>query len=108
MQLFQQRAGCSLRICLRERDFPLSAAARGATARCDLGFLRELAEALARDHAERLRFSLLALIELARLIHEDRLLVRRANLDLSFDQADDLVLRSRPAPEVGAADPDGH
>jgi hypothetical protein len=50
---------------------------------------------------------LVALVELARLVHLDRGLAGRADLHLALDQADDLFLRRGLAPEVGAADPGG-
>src|SRR6185503_13289478 len=81
---------------------------RRAAAGLDLGFLAPLLELLRIDLADRLRLALVALVELQRLVHAHRLLAVGADVDRALDQAHDLAIVARAAPEVGAADPGGH
>ena len=85
-----------------------TAAAQRAFAGFDVGFQRPLPELLRLDEADGLRLALVAHVELPRLAHRDRRLARRADLDRALDQAHDLALGARAAPEVGAADADRH
>src|SRR5581483_7532928 len=92
----------------RHDDLPLAAAARDAFARLGLGLGRPDLQLLGRNRRDRLRLVLLADVERQRLVHRDRRLAGRREIDLALDQADDLLVGGGLAPEVGAADAGGH
>src|SRR5207244_10123979 len=90
-----------------EQHAEAPAAARRAFARLQLGLGRPLVELLLVHRADRLRLAVDAAVNLQRLVHAHRRLAVRGDLDLAFDQADDLVALPRAAPEVGAANAGG-
>src|SRR3954469_22000672 len=81
--------------------FPLAPSPGGALARLDLRLLRPRSELRFFHHADGRGGALLALVELAGLVHRHCRLARRADFDLALDQANDLLVGRGFSPQVG-------
>src|SRR5262245_31697026 len=91
-----------------DRDLPLAAPGRHAVTRLLLGLGRHLLETVRGQGRDGPRQASLQRVEGEWLVQGERPLAGRRDLDLSLDQAHDLALPGRLAPDVGAADPGGH
>src|SRR5467141_368081 len=91
------------RDCRAGRDFPFAAPRRHALALLGFGLPRPFPQLVRHDCRDRLRQPRFEDVEGQPLIHGERGVAGPGDLDLALDQADDLAVRRRLAPQVGAA-----